>query len=283
MSASTSATRVLFDEPGPKGRRRILLLSILSGLVIAGVLGAGLYQFGVNGQLAADRWTPFLRPDYIAFLAQGAKGTFVATAVAAVFAFPLALLLALARLSAVRPLAWVATAWIEVFRAIPMLLVVYFFLLALPGPPFNLTLPRFWMLVVPMILVSSASTAEVFRAGINAVDRGQRDAASAIGLSHAQTMRHVVIPQAIRLVLPSLVLALVSLLKDSTLGFVVSYNELQFQGKSLVAYTHFLVQTYLIVAFIYVALNFLLTQVAHALDRRMRRRASSNRGSLTDP
>lgn len=279
---SSAATRVLFDEPGPKGRRRILLLSILSVLAIAGVLGLGLYQFGVNGQLAADRWTPFLRADYILFLAQGAKGTFLATAVAAVFAFPFALLLALARLSTVRPISWVATAWIEVFRSIPMLLVVYFFLLALPGQPFNLTLPRFWMLVVPMILVSSATTAEIFRAGINAVDRGQREAASAIGLSHAQTLRYVVIPQAVRLVLPSLVLALVSLLKDSTLGFVVSYNELQFQGKSLVAYTHFLVQTYLIVAFIYVALNFLLTQFAHALDRRMQRRATSNRGSLTE-
>lgn len=279
MSAAT-ATRVLFDAPGPRGRRRILVLSVLSVLVILALLGLGLYQFGTNGQLDASRWAPFTRPDYIAFIAQGARGTFLATAVAAVIAFPLALILALGRLSSLRPVAWASTAWIEVFRSIPMLLVVYFFLLALPGPPFHLVLPRFWMLVIPMILVSSASTAEVFRAGINAVDRGQREASMAIGLSHAQTLRLVVVPQAIRLVLPSLVLALVSLLKDSTLGFVVSYNELQYQGKSLVAYTHFLVQTYLIVAFIYVALNFLLTQLAHWLDRRMLRRAASSRGSL---
>lgn len=279
---SASATRVLFDEPGPRGRRRILLLSLLSALAILGVITVGLYQFGVNGQLAADRWAPFLRPDYIAFLGQGAKGTFLATAVAAVFAFPLALLLALGRLSPFLPLRWVTTAWIEVFRSIPMLLVVYFFLLALPGPPFNVTFPVFWMLVIPMILVSSATTAEVFRAGIRAVDRGQSEAAASIGLTHAQSLRYVVIPQAIRLVLPSLILALVSLLKDSTLGFVVSYNELQYQGKSLVAYTHFLIQTYLIVAFIYVALNFVLTQFAHWLDRRMQRRAASTTGSLVD-
>lgn len=277
---SASATRVLFDAPGPRGRRRILLLSGVSIAGILGILGLGVYQFGVNGQLAADRWAPFLRPDYIAFLAQGARGTFLATAVAAVFAFPFALLLALGRLSALAPLRWVATAWIEVFRSIPMLLVVYFFLLALPGAPFNLTFPRFWMLVIPMILVSSATTAEVFRAGIRAVDRGQSEAAASIGLSSAQTFRYVVIPQAIRLVLPSLILALVSLLKDSTLGFVVSYNELQYQGKSLVAYTHFLIQTYLIVAFLYVALNFALTQFAHWLDRRMQRRAASSTGSL---
>lgn len=277
---SASATRVLFDAPGPRGRRRILLLSGVSIAGILGILGLGVYQFGVNGQLAADRWAPFLRPDYIAFLAQGARGTFLATAVAAVFAFPFALLLALGRLSTLAPLRWVATAWIEVFRSIPMLLVVYFFLLALPGAPFNLTFPRFWMLVIPMILVSSATTAEVFRAGIRAVDRGQSEAAASIGLSSAQTFRYVVIPQAIRLVLPSLILALVSLLKDSTLGFVVSYNELQYQGKSLVAYTHFLIQTYLIVAFLYVALNFALTQFAHWLDRRMQRRAASSTGSL---
>lgn len=270
---STSATRVLFDAPGPRGRRRILILSILSVVAILGVIALALYQFSVNGQLDTARWTPFLQTDYIAFLAEGAKGTFWSTAVAAVVAFPLALLLALARMSALRPLSWLATAWIEVFRSIPMLLVVYFFLLALPGPPFHLTLPVFWMLVIPMILVSSATTAEVFRAGIRAVDRGQGEAAAAIGLTHAQSLRYVVIPQAIRLVLPSLVLALVSLLKDSTLGFVVSYNELQYQGKSLVAYTHFLIQTYLIVAMLYVVLNFALTQLAHLLERRMSRRA----------
>lgn len=277
---STTATRVLFDAPGPRGRRRILILSILSVLAILAVIALGLYQFAVNGQLDPARWAPFARPDYIAYLAQGTKGTFLSTAVAAVFAFPLALVLALARLSTVRVVSAIATAWVEVFRSIPMLLVVYFFLLALPSRGIGITLPRFWMLVIPMILVSSATTAEVFRAGIRAVDRGQHEAASAIGLSHAQTMRFVVIPQAIRLVLPALILALVSLLKDSTLGFVVSYNELQYQGKSLVAYTHFLVQTYLIVAFIYVALNFLLTQLAHWLDRRMQRTAASSDGSL---
>src|SRR5690606_36074119 len=102
-------------------------------------------------------------------------------------------------------LSWLATGWIEFFRGIPMLLVVYAFLLALPA--YGVTFDRFWMLVVPMILVSSATTAEVFRAGIKAVDRGQHEAAAAIGLSSRQAMVSVILPQAIRLVLPSLVLA----------------------------------------------------------------------------
>ena len=89
-------------------------------------------------------------------------------------------------------------------------------------------------------------------------------------------MFSVILPQAVRLVLPSLILALVSLLKDSTLGFVVSYNELQFQGKTMVSITRYLVQTYVVVSVIYIAINFLLTRVALVLDARMKARAASS-------
>jgi glutamate transport system permease protein len=271
---SASATQVLFDAPGPKGRRRILLLSVLSVLAIAALIAAGLWQFYENGQLASDKWLPYLRADYLAFLGKGLWGTLKATAMAGVVAFPFGLLLALARRSKVRVLSPVAAVWIEFFRGIPMLLVVYAFLLALPA--YGVDLPRFWMLVVPMILVSSATTAEIFRAGIGAVDVGQYEAADAIGLSRRQSMFSVILPQAIRLVLPSLVLALVSLLKDSTLGYVVSYNELQFQGKTMVSITRFLVQTYLVVSVIYIVINFLLTRIALLLQKRMTMRAAQS-------
>lgn len=271
-TGSSTATQVLFDAPGPKGRRRILLLSILSVVVILALLAAGLWQFHKNGQLDPNKWVVYLRTDYIAFLGQGLWGTLKVTAAAAVVAFPFGLLLALARLSRISPLSAAATLWIEFFRGIPMLLVVYAFLLALPA--FGVTFPRFWMLVIPMILVSAASTAEVFRAGIKAVDKGQHEAAAAIGLSRRDAMANVVLPQAVRLVLPSLILALVTLLKDSTLGYVVSYNELQFQGKTLVSITRYLVQTYLVISLIYIVINFLLTRVALALDTRMKSRAA---------
>src|SRR5699024_12382153 len=132
----------------------------------------------------------------------------------------------------------------------------------------------FLSLVCPMILVSSATAAEVFRAGIKAVDRGQHEAAAAIGLSPRDALFSVILPQAVRLVLPSLILALVTLLKDSTLGYVVSVNELQFQGKNMVSITRYLVQTYLVVSVIYIVINFLLTRVALALDARMKGRAA---------
>ncbi|WP_062947119.1 amino acid ABC transporter permease [Brachybacterium sp. sponge] len=272
-TTSSSATQVLFDAPGPKGRRRILLLSVLSVVAILALLAGALWQFQSNGQLDPGKWIVYLRVDYLAFLGQGLWGTLKVTALAAVVAFPLGLLLALARLSRFRVLSTLAAVWIEFYRGIPMLLVVYAFLLALPA--FGVTFPRFWMLVIPMILVSSATTAEVFRAGINAVDRGQHEAAAAIGLSRRDAMASVILPQAVRLVLPSLILALVTLLKDSTLGYVVSYNELQFQGKTLVSITRYLVQTYLVVSVIYIVINFLLTRIALALDARMKARAAA--------
>src|SRR5699024_4365260 len=128
MSAKpASATQVLFDTPGPRGRRRILLLSILSVLAIAAMLAAGLWQFASNGQLDPNTWVVYLRADYLAFLGTGLLGTLQVTAIAAVVAFPFGLLLALGRLSRLRPLSWISTVWIEFFRGIPMLLVVYGF------------------------------------------------------------------------------------------------------------------------------------------------------------
>ena len=270
---SSTATQVLFDAPGPRGRRRILLLSILSVVLIIALLAGALWQFHANGQLDPDKWVVYLRADYVAILGRGLWGTLKVTAIAALVAFPFGLLLALARLSRLSPLRVVATTWIEFFRGIPMLLVVYAFLRALPA--FGVTFPRFWMLVIPMILVSSATTAEVFRAGIRAVDIGQHEAADAIGLSRRDSLVHVILPQAVRLVLPSLILALVTLLKNSTLGYVVSYNELQFQGKTLVSITRYLVQTYLVVSVVYIVINLLLTRVALALDARMKARAAA--------
>jgi glutamate transport system permease protein len=175
--------------------------------------------------------------------------------------------LALGRLSRTRALRWVATAYIELFRGVPLLLLIYAFLLALPR--FGINLPIIWKLVVPIVLVNTAVLAEIFRAGVKAVDRGQFEAAVAVGMREGTAMRVVILPQAIRLVAPTLVTQLVALLKDSTLGYVVSYPELMKQGNNLTVYTHLLVQTYLIVAMIYVVVNFALSRLAVWLERRV--------------
>lgn len=266
---ANNATRVLFDEPGPRGRRRILVWSVVVGILAIAAIAGALYQFWNYDQLDPDKWNDFEQSSIQTFLLKGLKGTFSATAMAAVVAFPFGLLLALGRHGG-GLVGKIATAWIEFFRSVPMLLVVYAFLLALPR--YGVDLPIFWMLVVPMILVSSASTAEVFRAGIRAVPQGQSEAAASLGMPSSMAMRLVVLPQALRLVLPNLLTQLVSLLKDSTLGYVVSYPELMQQGRALTSYTNDMIQTYLVVALIYVIINFLLTRCAELLQRRLSRR-----------
>ena len=195
----------------------------------------------------------------------------------------LGVVLALGRLSRNGVLRRVSTAYIELFRSIPLLLLIYAFLLALPR--YGINLPILWKLVVPIIMVNVAVLAEIFRAGILAVDRGQSEAAAALGLREGTAMRAVILPQAIRLVIPTLVTQLVALLKDSTLGYVVSYPELMKQAQNLTVYTHLLVQTYLIVAAIYVVVNLLLSRFAVWLERRLSSRTTSRaaRGRAAEP
>ena len=269
----TAATRVLFDEPGPRGRARIRLFTLVGLVFVAGVVALVLYQFYRSGQLGRSRWVVFLQPAYLGFLWQGFLGTITATALAAVFAFPLGVVLALGRLSRVGVVRWLSVGYIELFRSVPLLLLVYAFLLALPR--FGVNLPILWKLVVPIVLVNVAALAEIFRAGILAVDRGQAEAAAALGLREGTAMRTVILPQAVRIVVPTLVTQLVALLKDSTLGFVVSYPELLKQANNLTVYTRLLVQTFLVVATIYVVVNLLLSRIATWLERRLSTRTST--------
>ena len=268
-----SVDRVLFDEPGPAGRRRIRIATAVTLLVIAGLIAVAVKQFGDHGQLAAERWTTFGQWSYLRFLGEGLKGTLIAAGVAAVISFPAGAVLGLMRISVHRPVRWVAGGYVELFRAIPLLLLIYAFLLGLPR--FGINLPIFWKLVAPIVMVNSAVLAELVRAGIGAVDPGQSQAAEAIGLRRGQVMRLVVLPQALRLIVPTLVTGLTTLLKDTTLGYVVSYPELMKQGNNLTVYTHLLIQTFLIIAVVYVVINFALSQLAHALDRRLARRRVS--------
>lgn len=264
-----SINRVLFDAPGPRAHRQIRVVTIIVVLAMVGLIALALARFAANDQLAAGKWQPFTHWPYIRFLWEGLLGTLKATAVAALLSFPLGAGMAILRLSRHRGVRYLATGYIELFRSVPLLLLIYAFLLALP--PYGLNLPIFWKLVVPIVMVNVAVLAEIFRAGIRALDRGQSEAASSIGLSYWQSMRIVVLPQAIRLVVPALVAQLVSLLKDSTLGYVVSYPELMKQANSLTVYTHLLVQTFLVVTVIYVVINMLLSQLASWLERRLQR------------
>ena len=264
-----SANRVLFDEPGPKAMRRIRIATVVSILVVALVVYLAVHRFADNGQLTAAKWNPFLKKGIPSFLWRGLQNTLKVTAISAVLAFPLGALFALLRLSTNRLLSRVATVYIEIFRSTPLLLLVYLFVLALP--PLGVNFPPFWMVVIPVVLCNVAVLAEIFRAGIRALPRGQGEAAAAVGLTHRQAMRFVILPQAIRIIIPSLVTQLVSLLKDSTLGYAASYPELMKTATNLTARYHNFIQTYLVIAVIFVLINMLLSYLARVLDRRLSR------------
>jgi glutamate transport system permease protein len=260
---------VLYDVPGPRTRRKIVVWSVISGLVLAGLAGLGLWQFAKHGQFDADRWAPFTQWPIWEYLLVGLLGTLEAAAYVSVLSAVAGIFLALGRLSHVRVVRWLATGYIEIARTLPVLLMIYVTLFALPGVGVNL--PLLWKLVLPLTVANAAAFAEIFRAGILSLPRGQSEAALSLGLTRAQSMRFVVLPQAVRHVTPSLVSQLVSLLKDTSLGYVVALTELLYRAQVLSAYNHLLVQTFLVVTFVYLVCNGSLSFVAHRLRRSERK------------
>ncbi|RKF27236.1 amino acid ABC transporter permease [Micromonospora globbae] len=273
--------QILFDVPGPRAQRRIRIATVLGALAILGGIAWAVHQFASHGELAAERWQPFTTWPIWRYLLDALWATLLAAAATAVLSGALGLLLALGRLSAHRPLRWLAGAYVEVFRTVPALLLVYITLFALPK--YGLNFPLFWKLVVPLVVSNAAVFAEIFRAGIKALDRGQTEAGLAIGLRRGQVMRLVVLPQALLRLTPSLVSQLVGLLKDTSLGFVVSYTELLYSGQVLASYTHLLIQTFLVVALIYLVVNASLSKLARVLQARNGRLTTRGRSAAREP
>jgi glutamate transport system permease protein len=274
-----SANTVLFDAVGPRARRRVAILTIVSILLSLALAGLAYAQFYRSGQLAPSKWAEFYQPSTWQYLLRAFRNTALATVGAGAIALPFGLVLAVGRLSRVRWLRWPCTAVVEFLRAVPLLLIIYIFVSGLP--PYGINPDVFWKLVIPIGLCSGATIAEVFRAGILALPAGQTEAALAVGLTKSQAFRLVVFPQAVRIVFPALIAQVVILLKDTTLGYVVSYGELQQSSKVLVASTGHLVQTYLLITVIYIGMNVVISNIAGAIDRRMSRRRAGTGAAST--
>ncbi|MGH9158307.1 MAG: amino acid ABC transporter permease [Acidimicrobiales bacterium] len=265
-----SAASPLGDALGPRGRRRSAAASVVAGMALLVLVGLAANRLGDRGQLDADRWEPFTRAPVIRFLLGGLGNTLRAAAVAMVLAMVLGAGLALVRLSRRAPLRWLAAAWIEFFRGIPLILLIFFAGLALPKYGFDL--PVYWYLVMALVAYNSAVFGEIFRAGILSLDRGQREAAYAIGLSYRQVMASVLVPQAARRMVPTIVSQSVTLLKDSSLGFVITYEELLRRGRINGEFFANPLQSLSVVAAMYIAVNFSLSRLARRLEVRQRRR-----------
>lgn len=292
MSAATSIrpagskgqakqTVSLYDEPGPRTRRNIRIWSAIVTLLLLAAIGTGLYQFASRGQLDADKWTPFLQWSIWEYLFVGLWGTIQAAALVAVLGGLLGVFLALGRLSNVRLIRWVCTGYIEIARTVPVLLLIYLMLFGLPQ--LGLNFPLIWKLVIPLTIANSAAFAEIIRAGILGLSRGQREAALSLGMSEAQSTRLIVLPQALRFAAPSLVTQLVSLVKDTSLGYIVAFTELLYRGQVLSSYNHLLIQTFVVVTLIYLVFNGALSSLAARLRTSPSKRSPAKPGAPAAP
>jgi glutamate transport system permease protein len=204
------------------------------------------------------------------FLLLGLVATLRVAAVSMVLATVVGALMALGRLARSRPIRWLAGVYVEVFRAVPLLLLIYFSARALPRS--GVDLDAFWYLVFGLVAYNGAVLGEIFRAGILSLDPGQTEAAYSVGLSYWQTMSSVVVPQAVRRMVPAIVSQLVTLLKDTSLGFVLPYEELLRRGQITGEFGKNFLQVIMVVALAYIAVNATLSQVARHLEVRQRRR-----------
>jgi glutamate transport system permease protein len=271
------STPVLFDVPGPRARARARVGTAIGAVLVAALIAFVLIRLAGNGQLDPARWAVLFDPNsgVPQALFKALLKTLQVAVVGMVFATAVGLLLAVGRLSDHRWVRVPVSAFIEFFRAIPLLVVIFALYFVLPK--FGVDLSAFAALTGGLVLYNSAVLAEIFRAGILSVDRGQREAAYGIGLRKSQVMRLVLLPQAVRRMLPVLIAQLVVLLKDSSLGFIIGYFELLRQARSLVEFfsrdfgSTYTFQLYVAAALFYIVVNVLLSQLARYAESRTRR------------
>jgi len=266
---------MLADALGPKAKRRVLVASILSGVALVGLLAIAVQRLADKDQLASEKWKPFTDWSTVQFLLGGLANTLKAAVVAMVLAIIVGAGLALARLSRTAPVRWLAVVYVEFFRGVPLVLLIFFTFFALPK--YGIDMTQYRALVLALTLYNSAMLGEVFRAGILSLDRGQTEAANAIGLTYWQGMALVIIPQAARRMIPAIVSQLITLLKDTSLGYVISYEELLRRGRISGEFFKNPLQAYFFVALLYIAVNFTLSRTARWLEIRQRRRLGAGR------
>ena len=269
MSAANVTIRdALYEAPGPKTKKRIVIFTAVSLVALAALIFLIIRQFYITGQLNAKYWSLFTRFTTWKFLAEGLVGTLQVALVSSVVAFVIAFLLMVGRINRNKIVSWISTALIELSRGIPTLLFIYFFFLV--APQLGLKLPTFWKISLPVALSAAGVVAEVLRSGVNAVPKGQTEAAVALGMRSVTVFTKIVFPQAFRYVIPSLISELVIVLKDTTFAYVVSYADLMQNARVLISNYDALLSVYLVVALIYILINYLLNQASVAVAKRLK-------------
>lgn len=264
--ARTNVRDALYEPPGPRTRR---ITAAATGISLAGigVLAALVVRrFAVAGQLDAKYWALFTKGTTWLYLGKGLVGTLRAAAMAGVITFAMGFLMMILRISRLRAARAVGAALVEFTRGVPTLLFIYFFFLVVPQ--LGVAMPAFWKITLPVAISASGIVAEVLRSGVNAVPKGQREAALSLGMRESSVFLKVVFPQAIRFCIPALISELVIVLKDTTFAYVVTFPDLMQNAKVLISNYDSLLAVYLVVAVIYIFINYLLNRLSDFAAKR---------------
>ncbi|MDI3422341.1 amino acid ABC transporter permease [Streptomyces luteolus] len=266
MSAS-----VLFDAPGPKARVRNIIYTVIGSAALLGGIAWVILRLNEKGEFDPALWDIFNYAGIRQNILEALLATLQVFALAGVFSLVFAVVLCVARLSDHKPVRWVAVVFIDLFRSIPLLITIFALWVGILG-----TMSPFWALVVGLTIYNGCVQAEVLRAGVNAVPKGQKEAAYAIGLRKSQVMTLVLFPQAIRSMLPTIISQLVVTLKDTSLGFMILYPELLHSARLIANNTpvngvYPFVQTVAVFGAIYIGLCLVLSWLATWIEKRGRR------------
>ncbi|GAA4286772.1 amino acid ABC transporter permease [Georgenia daeguensis] len=267
---------VLFDAPGPRTRRRIAAVNVVGAVIVLGVLAWVLWGLAGKGQLAAAKWNPFVTESvWVDYLLVGLWNTLRAAAVSIVAANVFGLLFGLGRLAQSRLVRGVSGTVVEFFRAVPVLIMMIFFwnvFSYVPGP-WEGQAP-FYGVVVGLTLYNGSVIAELVRSGVHNLPRGQREAGLAIGLTPSKSLRLVEVPQALIAMMPSMISQLVVILKDTALGYIITYSELLRSARLVGSTFANYIPALIVAAVIFIVINYTLTWVAERVARRLSSRTA---------
>ena len=275
-------TSVLYDVPGPRAIMRNRVLGVLTVVVVGAILAFLVYRLAVTGQFSEAKWHIFGFPNVWIRVAQALGATLAAFALAAVLSLILGVVLAVGRLSEHRWVRVPVTAVTEILRAVPVLVMMMLLFYGLPTLIVGLKMESYWAVVIALTLYNGSVLAEVFRAGIESLPRGQKEAGYAIGLRKNGVMRLILFPQAIRAMLPVIISQLVVTMKDTALGFIITYQELLYLAKLFSGQQgRPILQSAFVIGGIYIVLCLLLAALAKWAEVRTRQ-SPRVQAALTD-
>jgi glutamate transport system permease protein len=260
------SANVLFDAPGPRTRRRHLGYTIITIAALLLVLAFVVVRLASRDQFTGEKWEVFVTPDYVRFIAEQLWTTLKMAAGGIVGAVVLGLVLGIGKLSdhaVVRLPCW---AVVEFFRAVPVLFLMIFFFYTYgitrgdSGP--------IWSVIWALALYNGAVLAEIFRAGLLAVPHGQAEAAYALGLRKGQVVRIVLLPQAVKIMIPAIISQCVVTLKDTSLGFAIAVAGLTVVPRTIYLEFNNHVPVFIVVAGIFIVINLLLGLLATWAQKR---------------